>query len=150
MFAMTTPNAPRPLIAPDATPAMRVSRGLFLTGWVLSAVPSALLIFSAAMKFAGTQQVVEGFEHLGWPASRATMLGVLELTCTLLFLIPRTAVLGAILIAGYMGGAIATHLRMGEPVFVQAGVGVVMWLGLYLREPRLHSLLPLRRGSLGS
>lgn len=62
----------------------------------------------------------------------------------MLFLIPRTAVLGAILLAGYMGGAIATHVRIGEPFIMQAGVGVLAWLGLYLREPRLRALIPLR------
>jgi hypothetical protein len=90
------------------------------------------------------KEVIDGFAHLAWPLNLALPLGILELTCLVLFLIPQTAVLGAILMAGYMGGAMATHVRIGEPWYVQAGLGVVMWLGLYLREPRLRALLPLR------
>jgi hypothetical protein len=85
------------------------------------------------------------FAHLGWSERSMLPLAILELTCALLFLIPRTAVLGAILVAGYMGGAIATHARLGEPFLVQAGVGLLVWLGLYLRVPRLRELIPLRR-----
>lgn len=103
-----------------------------------------MLLFSASMKFGSSPDMTKGFEHLGWPLHLAVPLGVLELACALLYLIPRTAVLGAILIAGYMGGAIATHVRIGEPFFMQAGFGVVMWLGLYLRDPRLRALIPLR------
>jgi hypothetical protein len=82
---------------------------------------------------------------LGWSDKLAIALGVTEILSTILYLIPQTSVLGAILVTGYMGGAIATHLRIGEPFFVQAGIGVFVWLGLYLREPRLRALLPLRK-----
>jgi hypothetical protein len=68
----------------------------------------------------------------------------LELSCTAIYLIPATSVLGAILLAGYMGGAICTHWRVGDPFFAQAAVGFFVWLGLYLREPRLKALIPLR------
>ena len=124
--------------------APRPSRKAFWIGWVLSALPVPLFVFSAIMKFGQSPDLVKGFEHLGWPADLAVPLGILELSCVLLFLIPRTAVLGAILIAGYLGGAIATHLRVEELFVVQAALGVVMWLGLYLREPRLRALIPLR------
>ena len=120
------------------------SRLAFWSGWILSVLPCLLLAFSAAGKFAKPQPVIEGFAHLGWPDQLALPLGILELSCTILFLIPRTAVLGAVLLAGYMGGAIATHVRIGEPFFAQAGLGVAVWLGLYLREPRLRSLIPIR------
>ncbi len=123
----------------------RPSRNTFWAGWVLSVLPALLLMFSASMKFVMPQSAVEGFTHLGWPEHLALPLGILEMTCALVFLVPRTAVLGAILVAGYMGGAIATHVRIGEPFFAQAGVGLVAWLGLYLREPRLRALAPLRR-----
>jgi hypothetical protein len=71
-------------------------------------------------------------------------LGILEVSCVIIFLIPRTAVLGAILIAAYMGGATATHVRVGDPFYATVLVGVFVWLGLWLREPRLRALLPLR------
>lgn len=119
------------------------SRKAFWIGWVLTALPAPLLLFSAVMKFMQPKDVVEGFEHLGWPLRLALPLGIVELTCTILFLIPRTATVGAILITGYMGGAIATHVRIGEPFILQALIPIVVWLGLYLREPRLRSLLPL-------
>ena len=71
-------------------------------------------------------------------------IGILELACTIIYVIPRTAVLGAILLTGYLGGAILTHLRVGEPIFLQVIFGVLIWGGLYLRDPRLRVLIPLR------
>lgn len=131
---------------PDSVPiAPPRSRKALWVGWILSALPGLLLLFSASLKLTKAPTMVETFAHLGWSERSAVPLGILELTCALLFLTPRTAVFGAILIAGYMGGAIATHARLGEPVLLQAGVGVVVWLGLYLREPRLRELIPLRR-----
>ena len=93
--------------------------------------------------------VVEGFTHLGIPDRLALGLGVLELACTVIYLIPRTAVLGAILLTGYLGGAILTHLRVGDPVIMPAVLGVLVWGGLFLREPRLRELIPLRRAGEG-
>ena len=87
---------------------------------------------------------MEGFKKSGYPEGVLLGLGIVELTCTILYLIPQTAVLGAILLTGYMGGAIATHLRMGEPYAFQIVFGVLIWGGLYLREPRLRAILPLR------
>lgn len=116
----------------------------FWIGWVLSILPMPLLLMSAAMKFMKPEDVVKGFEHLGWPLSLAVPLGILELACAILFLIPRTAVLGAILLTGYLGGAIATHVRLEEQFVTPAALGIVAWLGLYLREARLRALLPLR------
>jgi len=129
--------------SPTTVPAR--SRKALWFGWALSVLPALLLAFSASMKFIRPPCIGEMFAHLGWPERSVLPLGILELTCALLLLIPRTAVLGAILVAGYMGGAIATHARIGEPFFVQAGVGLLAWLGLYLREPRLRELIPLRR-----
>jgi hypothetical protein len=125
----------------------RVSRGAVITGWILSVVPCLLLLFSAAMKFARPPAVLEGTTKLGWPDRLALALGILELACTVLYLIPRTAVLGAILLTGYLGGATATHVRIGDPFVMTVVLGVVLWLGLYLREPRLRALLPLRTKS---
>lgn len=133
------------MTAGSSTTATAGSRKALWFGRALSVLPALLLLFSASLKFVQPPAVAEMFAHLGWPERSVLPLGILELTCAVLFLIPRTAVLGAILLAGYMGGAIATHARLGEPFFVQAGVGLVAWLGLYLRDPRLHELIPLRR-----
>ena len=122
-----------------------VSRAARWTGIVLSTLPALMLLFSGAMKLIKPHDVVEGFAKLGWPDRLALHLGIVELACTVLYLVPATSVLGAVLLTGYMGGAIATHVRIEEPFLVQAALGVVLWLGLYLREPRLRALLPLRR-----
>lgn len=121
-----------------------MSKTLTIVSWVLSALAAALLFFSAAMKLMGGPELDKGMEHLGLPARMVLPLAILEITCTVIYLIPATAVLGAILLAGYMGGAICTHWRAGDPFVVQVALGVVVWLALYLREPRLKALLPLR------
>lgn len=124
------------------------SKLAFWGGWVLAVLPSAMMVLSAIAKFAKPKAVVEGFQKLGLPLEFATGLGVVELSCVVLYLIPRTCFLGAILVTGYLGGAIATHLRAGDPFFPnQFGplmFGILVWLALYLREPRLRSLAPLR------
>lgn len=120
-------------------------RHILWTGRVLSALPILLLAFSALMKFKGGPDLEKGFEHLGLPLSMQMPLAILETFVVLAYAIPKTSVQGAILITGYMGGAILTHWRIGEPVFMQVGLALVAWLGLYLREPRLPSLLPFRK-----
>jgi len=127
---------------------VRAPRRLTLwVGRVLTALPILLMLFSASMKFSGNPQMLEEFVNkFGYAASAARVLGAVELTCVLLYAIPRTSVLGAILLTGYLGGAIATHVRIGDPSFViPFALGVVAWAGLYLRDERLHSVLPLRR-----
>lgn len=114
-------------------------------GLGFSIVVALMLTFSASMKLIGGPQLEEGFAHLGLPLSMRAPLGILELACVLVYLIPRTAVAGAILLTGYMGGAILTHWRVGDPVVVQIALAVLVWLGLGLRESRLEALLPLRR-----
>jgi hypothetical protein len=81
--------------------------------------------------------------HLGWPMSKIIMLGILELAVTLIYLVPKTSVLGAILVAAYLGGATATHVRIDDPWFFPVIFGVLAWLGLWLRDPRLRALTPL-------
>jgi uncharacterized membrane protein YphA (DoxX/SURF4 family) len=125
-----------------------VSKTVLWTGRIMSALPVLLFIFSGAMKLVKPPPVVEGFVHLGIPQKLALPLGILELTCTIIYLIPRTSVLGAILLTGYLGGAILTHLRVGEPVFTHVILGVLIWSGLFLRDPRLRSLIPFRRPML--
>ena len=91
--------------------------------------------------------VAKNMETMGWPASVAPVIGILNLGSLALYLIPQTAVLGAILLTGYLGGAVATHLRVGETgmSFVPVAFGVVIWLGLYLRDARIRELLPFRK-----
>ncbi len=114
-------------------------------GVVVSILPCLLLLMSAGMKLSAGPEMVEGFKHMGWPASLMVPLGVVELLATLLYLIPQTATLGAVLLTGYLGGAVATHARLEEPVWTAVGLGVVLWLGLYLRDGRIRLVLPLRR-----
>ncbi len=128
-----------------------VSKAARWTGWIMSILPCLLLLFSAVMKLATPLMdekmrapMAEGFAHMGLPISLAFGLGLLELSCTVIYLIPRTTVLGAILLTGYLGGAILCHLRVGDPYYTQFLLGVVLWGGLYLRDPRLRALIPFR------
>jgi hypothetical protein len=120
------------------------SKKLIWTGYILSILPCLLFIFSAVLKFKGGPEVEKGFAHLGFPASMMIPLAILELTCVIVYLIPPTSVLGAILLTGYLGGAICTHWRVGESVWMHIIMGIVIWLGIYLRDDRLHALIPLR------
>jgi len=120
------------------------SRAMIWAGRVLSALPVPLLLFSASMKLSKSAEVVEGFTKYGYPESIIVGLGVVELVCTILYIIPQTAVLGAILLTGYLGGATATHVRAGENFVGPVLFGVVLWIGLYLRDARVRALAPLR------
>ncbi len=139
---------PKPLLAPlmeTTPPSAPVSNAARWTGRIMTVLPVLLLLFSGVMKFVPSPQLNEGFKHLELPVTFAPGLGILELGCTVIYLIPRTAVLGAILLTGYLGGAILTHLRVGDPYFMQPLVGVLLWGGLWLRDPRLRALIPLVR-----
>ncbi len=122
-----------------------VSKKMLWAGHIISALPVLLLLFSGVMKFVKPASVVEGFVRLGYPESLALGIGIVELACTVVYVIPRTAVLGAILLTGYLGGATATHVRIGEPFFAPIVLGVLVWGGLFLRDARLRALLPLQR-----
>jgi len=122
-----------------------VSKKALWSGYIMSALPVLMLLMSAVMKLAKPRPVVEGFAHLGFPESLALGLGILELGCTIIYLIPRTSILGAILLTGYLGGATCTTLRVGDAFFAPVILGVLLWGGLFLREPRLRALIPLRR-----
>lgn len=129
-------------VSKEQAPASR--KALLWTGRVISALPSAMLLMSAAMKLSHAPQFVATFtSQLGYRESSLTSIGVLELACTALYVIPRTAFLGALLLTGYLGGAIATHVRIGEPFATPLVLGVLVWLGLYLRESRLKALAPV-------
>ncbi len=122
-----------------------------LIGRVLSGLVIVFLVGDGAVKLIPLSVVTETMGQLGYPATAdlARTLGVLTLLCTLLYAIPRTSVLGAILLTGYLGGAIATHLRVGNPLFTHLlfGVylGLMVWGGLYLRDERVRALIPFRR-----
>ena len=137
---------------PTRTETMPPSNAAIWAGWTLSGLLIAFLLFDGAIKLIPLAIVTETMEPLGYSASAtlARALGVLTLVCTLLYAIPRTSVLGAILLTGYLGGAIATHLRVGSPVFIHLlfglYLGLMAWGGLYLRDARLRALIPLRRG----
>jgi hypothetical protein len=127
-----------------------VGRVALWTGRVLSAVLVVLLLLDATMKLIPLQIVTDGSASLGWPADTTTVrtLGVILALATLLYAVPRTAVLGAVILTGYMGGAIATHVRVGDPLLTHTlfGVylGVALWAGLWLRDPRLRALMPFK------
>jgi hypothetical protein len=116
------------------------------TGYALSGLVILFMLMDATLKLMGLPIVAETTAQLGWPVRSAMPLAILLLACTALYAFPRTSVLGAVLLTGYLGGAIATHARIGSPLFTHMlfGVylGVLLWAGLYLRNPRLRALLP--------
>jgi hypothetical protein len=131
-----------------ATPATNTPQKPWLlwTGRILSALPVLVMGFAAVMAFARSPQVVEGMSKFGYQESTLLLIGVLELGSAVFYVIPRTAVLGAILMTGYLGGAVATHVRVGDPGWPTAVIaGVFVWAGLYLRDERIRALLPLRQ-----
>lgn len=116
-------------------------------GCILSALPVLFLLFDSLGKFLKPMPVVEGTIRLGYPESVIVWLGFVLLVCTLLYVIPRTSVLGAILLTGYLGGAVAAHLRVGDSLFsilFPVFVGTLIWGGILLRDDRLALLFPLR------
>jgi hypothetical protein len=127
---------------PSAKPG---STKLLWAGRIVSALPILLLLMSAGMKLSAAPEMVEKMTNLYlYRESSLASIGVLELVCTLIFLVPRTATFGAILLTGYLGGAVATHVRVGEPFVVPVVLGVLVWLGVWLRDERLRTVLPLR------
>lgn len=124
------------------------SKNMLLTGRILSALPALFLLLDAVGKLFKPQPVITGTLELGYGESVILPLGVVLLVSTILYLVPQTAIFGAILLAGYLGGAVATHVRVGNPLFTHTlfpvYFGVLLWAGLYLRDARLRALLPLR------
>jgi hypothetical protein len=114
-------------------------------GWIMSVLPVLLFLMSGVMKLVRPPMVVEGFKHLGLPEQLILPIAIVELACALVYVIPRTAVLGAILLTGFLGGAMLAHLRVSEAVYAHVLFGVFIWGGLFLRDPRLRALIPLRR-----
>lgn len=128
------------------TPAPSTPKWMLWTGRVLSALPILLLLMSGAMKLSMIEDVKKEFARLGYPESVVVPIAITEIACAVLYAIPQTSVLGAILLTGYLGGATATHVRVQDPFFGPIVVGMIVWGGLVLRDARLRSLLPWRRG----
>jgi hypothetical protein len=132
----------------SATQIAAVSKKRLWAGRIMSAVVIAFLLFDSVIKFMKPPAVVEACAHLGLPVSLIFTLGILLLACTVIYAIPRTSILGAILLTGYLGGAVATHLRVGDPLFSHVlfpiYMGLLVWGWLFLRDDRLRALLPLR------
>ena len=125
-----------------------VSKKAVWAGRIISWLPALFLLVDAVFKLIKPAPVVEATVRLGYPESLIVGLGIVLLLCTILYLIPITSVLGAILLTGYLGGAVATHVRVGESLFsivFPIIFGVLLWFGLYLRDSRLRSLIPLER-----
>jgi hypothetical protein len=114
-------------------------------GRMISVLVSLLFLMSAFLKIKDGPEVMKGIAHLGIPESMILPLSILEISCVVIYLIPPISVLGAILLTGYIGGAICTHWRVGDPFYLHIVLGILVWLGLYLRENRLKKLIPLRK-----
>jgi hypothetical protein len=128
---------------------MTTSSTTIWIGRVLSALAILFLTFDSVIKLLELPVAIQGTTELGYPESVVFGIGLVQLVCLALYVIPQTSVFGAILFTGYLGGAIATHVRIGSPLFTHIlfpiYVAILLWGGLYAREPRLRSLIPIRR-----
>jgi hypothetical protein len=116
------------------------------TGRVISGLVAIMMTLGAAMVFSNSPDVSKQFvEKFGYPSELLLTIGIVEMCCVVLYVIPQTAVLGAVLLTGYLGGAVATHVRVNDNFVVAVIAGVLVWLGLFLRDPRVRALLPIRR-----
>jgi hypothetical protein len=133
----------------SATRTDPASRKLFWIGSTLSAIAILFLLFDTIIKVTMAAPAVQGTTQLGYPASAVLGIGIVELVCLAAYVIPRTSILGAILLTGYLGGAIASHARLGNPLFTHVlfpvYVAALIWGGVYLRDARLRALVPIRR-----
>jgi hypothetical protein len=125
------------------------SKTMLWAGRVMSGLVLLFLLFDSTIKLIKIAPVVEAMNELGYPDELSRVLGVIVLACAILYAIPRTSVLGAILLTALLGGAIASHLRIGSPIFSHtlfgSYLGLLAWGGLFLRDARLRALIPLRR-----
>jgi hypothetical protein len=131
------------------TQSPTVSNKRLWAGRIMSALAVLFLMFDGVIHVLKPAPVVQGFTDLGWSPTLAVPLGIIELVCLALYLIPRTSVLGAVLLTGYLGGAVATNLRVGAPLVSNTlfpiYVAVFLWGGLYLRDNALRAVFPVRR-----
>jgi hypothetical protein len=131
----------------SANQSAATSKKMLWTGRIMSALPALFLLLDGIMKLIKPAPVVEATVRLGYPESVILGVGIVLIASTLLYLIPRTSILGAILLTGYLGGAVATHVRVGENMFsvlFPFFFGLLIWGGLYFRDDRLRALIPLR------
>ena len=137
------------VIMQSSSQAVPASAARLWTGRILSGLTLAFMLFDSVIKFFDIAPVREAMQQLGYPAGAAFTIGLIELACVVLYAVPRTSVLGAVLLTAHLGGGIASHLRIGSPLashtLFPIYVAALMWGGLYLREDRLRALLPFRR-----
>lgn len=115
-------------------------------GWIMTIIPAAMMLMGGVMVITNQKAAVEGFVTYGYPESAFLPIGLIEMVCALLFVIPQTAMLGAILTTGYLGGAVATHVHASESTWYFAVIfGVLVWGGLFFRDARIRALIPLRK-----
>lgn len=130
---------------PSASQSAPASKKMLWAGRIISVLVALLLLLSGGMKLVKPAPVVQGFAHFGYPESLIMVIGILEIASTIIYLIPRTSILGAILVTGYLGGATATNVRVGDPAsYAPVILGVLAWAGLFLQEERLRVIIPLR------
>lgn len=136
---------------PAAPHAAVESKGYRIAGWSLTGLTILFMLFDSLSKLALESHVIAATTGIGFPVAVIRPIGWILLGCTILYAIPRTAVLGAILLTGFMGGAVASKIRIEDPLFssILFGVyfGIILWAGLYLRDSRLRALIPLRRST---
>lgn len=132
-------------------PTQSTAKIALWAGYIITTLVVLFLLFDCTIKLLNLPMAIDGTVVLGYPASVVVPLGILQLICLMIYLLPQTSVLGAILITGYLGGAIATHVRLGNPLFSHilfpVYVGLMIWGGLYLRNQRLRALIPLNKSN---
>ncbi|NIX76129.1 DoxX family protein [Microvirga terricola] len=131
---------------------MKSERAMVLIGRIMSGIFAIFLLgASIAPKLVGARVATEAMTGLGWPADHVLMIGIIELACVVLYLIPRTSILGAVLTMGLLGGAMAAQIRVGNPLFshilFSVYLGLFMWGGLWLRDPQVRAIFPWRRAT---
>lgn len=131
---------------PSTSQTAPASRGMLWTGRIITALIALFLLFDCAVKLMKSPQAVQGTIQLGYPESKVVPIGLVLLASLAFYLLPRTSILGAILLTGYLGGATATMVRVSSPwVLFPVLIGMLVWAGLYFRDEQLRALIPLRR-----
>jgi hypothetical protein len=132
----------------DARGERRSKRALW-TGWILTSLAALFLAMDTVVKLLSLRPAVEGTTQLGYPAGAVSTIGLIQAACLIAYLVPRTNILGAVLLTGYLGGAVATHVRVGSPLFTHTlfpiYIAVLVWGGLWLRDRRGHIHLSVQR-----
>jgi DoxX-like family len=127
------------------------SKAMTWTGWVITVLICVLMTVSGTLKIVNPPDFAKQFTGVfGYPGDVTLFIGIVEISCAILYLMPQTAILGAVLLTGYLGGAIATHVRIHENFIGPAIIGVFVWLAVFLRDPRVRAILPIRRSMSGS